>query len=60
MVGGTDKFKQGSHYCRTPLRKKAGKVWVCRCGARFTCQEVRTGKGKTQLVWLQTGDGRWK
>jgi len=56
MVGGRDKFKQGSHYCRTPtFRKFAGRIWFCRCGAQFRCKEV-----KGRLVWLQIKDGRWK
>lgn len=55
MPGGTDKFLQGAHFCRTPLIKRAGKVWVCKCGAVYTCKEV-----KGRLAWLLTKDGRWK
>jgi uncharacterized Zn finger protein (UPF0148 family) len=49
----SNKFKMGAHYCRTPLRKKAGKVWVCpKCGAVYTCKEI-----KGRLNWLMTRDG---
>lgn len=55
MAGGTDKFKKGAHYCRTPvLGKRAGKVWVCpKCGAVYTCKEY-----KGRLNWLMTRNGR--
>jgi ribosomal protein L24E len=56
MPGGRDKFKQGTHFCRTPLRKREGKVYVCRdCGAVYTCKLI-----KGRLSWLLTKDGRWK
>lgn len=52
----SNKFKQGAHYCATPiLGKKEGKVWVCECGSRYQCKRV-----KGRLAWLQIGDGRWK
>lgn len=51
---GKGKFLKAVHFCATPLRKKAGKVWVCpKCGAVYTCKET-----KGRLVWLQTRNGR--
>lgn len=54
MAGGRDKFKPSDHYCKTPMfGKKAGKTWVCNCGAVYTCKDI-----KGRLHWLQTKDGR--
>jgi hypothetical protein len=54
MAGGTDKFKKGTHYCRTPVfGKSAGKTWRCKCGSVFRCKEY-----KGRLSWLMIRDGR--
>lgn len=56
MAGGRDKFEQGAHFCKTPIfGKREGRVWVCKCGNRYTCKLI-----KGRLNWLLTGDGRWK
>ena len=51
----SNKFKRGSHYCRTPVfSKREHKAWVCpKCNAVFKCKMV-----KDRLVWLMTSDGR--